>query len=75
MIEQDLAMPLATSSSPTSRTSSRRSRRSAYDPGNKYSVPKDYGITAFYWVNDKVPEPPTTIKECFELLKDRSPRA
>ena len=20
-----------------------------YDPGNRYSVPKDYGITSFWW--------------------------
>jgi spermidine/putrescine transport system substrate-binding protein len=40
-----------------------------YDPGNKYSIPKDYGITSFYWLTDKVSESPTTIAECFELLK------
>jgi spermidine/putrescine transport system substrate-binding protein len=41
-----------------------------YDPGNKYSVPKDYGITSFYWLTEKVSDQPKTIADCFELLKD-----
>ncbi len=40
-----------------------------YDPGNKYSVPKDYGVTSFYWLTDKVSEQPASIKDCMELLK------
>jgi len=32
-------------------------------------VPKDYGITSFYWLTDKVSEKPASIKEAFDLLK------
>src|SRR5918998_3394698 len=31
-----------------------------YDPDNKYSVPKDWGTTGFFYRSDLVPEKPTT---------------
>ena len=34
-----------------------------YDPGNKYSVPKDYGITRLLLGTDIVTEQPTTMKD------------
>jgi spermidine/putrescine transport system substrate-binding protein len=40
-----------------------------FDPGNKYSVPKDYGITSFYWLTDRVDANPKTLAEAFDLLK------
>ena len=70
MIEQDLAMPLTHELIPNLKNLEPAFTKVGYDPGNKYSVPKDYGITSFYWINDKVPNPPTTIKDSFELLKD-----
>lgn len=41
-----------------------------YDPGNKYSVAKDYGVTSFYWRTEVVKDQPKTIAECFEVLKN-----
>ena len=52
-----------------SRTSSPAFTKTDYDPGNKYSVPKDYGITSFYWMTDKVSEQPDHDQGGFELLK------
>ena len=42
-----------------------------YDPGNKFSVPKDYGITSFYWLTDKVSDKPTTIAEASSCSRTR----
>ncbi len=39
-----------------------------YDPGNRYSVPKDYGITSFWWRAEAVKEDPRTMEEAFALL-------
>jgi spermidine/putrescine transport system substrate-binding protein len=39
-----------------------------YDPGNAHSVPKDYGITSFWWRAEAVKEEPQTFEECFALL-------
>jgi spermidine/putrescine transport system substrate-binding protein len=40
-----------------------------YDPGNRHSVPKDYGITSFWWRADAVKEEPHTLEEAFALLR------
>jgi spermidine/putrescine transport system substrate-binding protein len=69
MIDQGLAMQLTHELIPNLKNLQAEFTKTGYDPGNKYSIPKDYGITSFYWVTDKVSEKPTTIKECFELLK------
>ena len=69
MIDQNLALKLNKELIPNLKNLSPAFTRTEYDPGNQYSVPKNYGITAFYWLDDKVPNPPTTIKESFELLK------
>src|SRR4051812_29859800 len=69
MIEQNIAMPLTHELIPNLKNLQPAFTKTGYDPGNKYSVPKDYGITSFFWLTDKVSEKPTTIKECFELLK------
>ena len=69
MIDQGLAMPLTHELIPNLKNLEPAFTKTEYDPGNKYSVPKDYGITSFYWLTDKVSEKPTTIKECFDLLK------
>jgi spermidine/putrescine transport system substrate-binding protein len=75
MIEQDLAMPLTHELIPNLKNLEPAFTKVSYDPGNKYSVPKDYGITSFYWLTDKVSDNPRTIKECFELLKDPKMKA
>src|SRR5919197_237518 len=69
MIDQGLAMQLTHELIPNLKNLQPAFTKTGYDPGNKYSVPKDYGITSFYWLTEKVSEKPTTIKECFELLK------
>jgi spermidine/putrescine transport system substrate-binding protein len=69
MIEQDLALPLTHELIPNLKNLSPAFTKTEYDPGNKYSVAKDYGVTSFYWLTEKVSAQPTTIKECFELLK------
>jgi spermidine/putrescine transport system substrate-binding protein len=70
MIDQGLALALNHELLPNIRSISPAFTKTEYDPGNKYSVVKDYGITSFYWMTDKVSESPKTIGECFELLKE-----
>ncbi len=43
-------------------------RKTTYDEGNVYSVPKDYGVTSFYYRTDIVKEEPKTLMDFFELL-------
>jgi spermidine/putrescine transport system substrate-binding protein len=69
MADLGLIMPLTHELIPNMKNISPAFTQSDYDPGNKYSVPKDYGITSFYWLTEKVSEKPSTLAECFELLK------
>ena len=69
MIDQDLALELNRDLIPNLANLEDAFTKVEYDPGNKFSVPKDYGITSFYWLTDKVSEQPATMKEAFELLK------
>ena len=69
MADLGLIMPLTHELIPNLKNLQPAFTKTSYDPGNKYSVPKDYGITSFYWLTDKVSEQPKTIAECFELLK------
>src|SRR5215212_9395668 len=69
MADLGLIMPLTHELIPNLKIHEPASTETDYDPGNKYSVAKDYGITSFYWLTDKVSEQPKTIKECFDLLK------
>ena len=70
MADLGLIMPLTHELIPNMSNISPAFTQTDYDPGNKFSVPKDYGITSFYWLTEKVSDKPTTIAECFELLKD-----
>jgi spermidine/putrescine transport system substrate-binding protein len=70
MADLGLIMPLTHELIPNLKNLQPTFTKTDYDPGNKYSVPKDYGITSFYWLTDKVSDNPKTIAECFELLKD-----
>lgn len=75
MIDKGLAMELSRDLIPNMKNIQERFRNVAYDPGNKYSVPKDYGVTSFWWRTAVVKEDPKTLGECFELLeKYRSAR-
>ena len=69
MADLGLIMPLTHELIPNMKNISPAFTQSDYDPGNKYSVPKDYGITSFYWLTEKVDANPTTLAEAFELLK------
>ena len=69
MIDLGLIMPLTLELIPNMKNIPPAFTETDYDSGNKYSVPKDYGITSFYWMTDKVDAQPKTIKECFDLLK------
>ena len=69
MADLGLIMPLTRELIPNLSNLSPAFTKTDYDPGNKYSVPKDYGITSFYWLTDKVSEKPASIKEAFDLLK------
>jgi spermidine/putrescine transport system substrate-binding protein len=42
--------------------------KNAFDPGNKHSVTKDYGITSFYYRTDVVKDPPDTLLGWFEAI-------
>jgi spermidine/putrescine-binding protein len=69
MIDLGLIMPLTHELIPNMKNISPAFTESGYDPGNKYSVPKDYGITSFYWLTDKVTATPASLKEAFDFLK------
>jgi spermidine/putrescine transport system substrate-binding protein len=69
MSDLGLIMPLTHELIPNLKNLSPAFTQTDYDPGNKYSVPKDYGVTSFYWLTEKVSEKPATIAECFDLLK------
>jgi spermidine/putrescine-binding protein len=70
MADLGLIMPLTHELIPNLKNIQPAFTDTTYDPGNKYSVPKDYGITSFYWLTEKVSDSPKTIADCFELLKD-----
>jgi spermidine/putrescine-binding protein len=69
MADLGLIMPLTHELIPNIKNITPAFTQTDFDPGNKFSVPKDYGITSFYWLTDKVSDSPRTIGECFELLK------
>jgi spermidine/putrescine transport system substrate-binding protein len=47
---------------------------SLYDPGAKFSVPKNYGITGWGYDSDVVTSPPTTWAEFYDQLCDYAPK-
>lgn len=68
MIEQKLIRPLDHELIPNLANLEAAFRQTSYDPGNKYSITKDWGMTSFYWRADVVKESPQTLMECFDLL-------
>lgn len=46
-------------------------KNTAWDPENKYIVPKDYGTTGIMYRQKLVPEPVTSWKELYELTKGK----
>jgi spermidine/putrescine transport system substrate-binding protein len=68
MIEQKLIRPLDHKLIPNLANLEPAFRATSYDPGNKYSITKDWGMTSFYWRKDIVKESPQSLMECFDLL-------
>lgn len=46
-------------------------RNTAWDPDNKYIVPKDYGTTGIMYRKKLVPEPVTSWRELYDLTKGK----
>jgi len=69
MIDKGLALKLNKELIPNLKNLQEKFTKTEYDPGNEYSVAKDYGVTSFFWRTDVVKESPTTLMECYELLK------
>jgi spermidine/putrescine-binding protein len=67
-IQKGLLMPLDHSLIPNLKNLEASFTKTKYDPGNKYSITKDYGITSFYYRADVVKDPPTTIEDWFKEL-------
>jgi spermidine/putrescine transport system substrate-binding protein len=67
-IQKGLLMPLDHSLIPNLKNLEESFTKLKYDPGNKYSITKDYGITSFYYRTDVVKDPPTTIVDWFKVL-------
>jgi len=69
MIQQDLAMPLTPELIPNMGNIQPAFRDPSFDPGNAHSVPKDYGITSFYWRTEVIRDQPRTLMDCFEVIE------
>jgi spermidine/putrescine transport system substrate-binding protein len=69
MMDKGEALALDHSLLPNLKNLQPKFTKTEYDPGNKYSVPKDYGVTSFWWRTAVVKDKPTTLKESFDVLK------
>lgn len=69
MIDKGQALKLNRELLPNIGNIEEKFTKTEYDPGNVYSVPKDYGVTSFYWRNEVVEDEPTTLAEAFEVMK------
>jgi spermidine/putrescine-binding protein len=67
-IQKGLLLELDHSLIPNLKNLEASFRQVKYDPGNKYSITKDYGITSFYYRADVVKDPPKTIQGWFDVL-------
>jgi spermidine/putrescine transport system substrate-binding protein len=69
MIEQGLAQKLNHELLPNLKNLQASFTKLEYDPGNGYSVAKDFGITSFWWRRDKTDFDGKDLKACFDFLK------
>ena len=69
MADLGLIIPLTHELIPNLSNLSSAFKETDYDPGNKFSVAKDYGITSFYWMTDKTDFDGKSIKDCMDFLK------
>ena len=66
MIQKGLLLPLDKRQLANFSHVDARFRNPGYDPGSKYSVPKDWGTTGFGYRTDKVTVPMTSWKDFFD---------
>jgi spermidine/putrescine transport system substrate-binding protein len=68
MIERDLATKLNLELIPNHRNILPSYLDAPFDPGRRYSIPKDVGITGFYYRTAVIRERPETLMEMMDLL-------
>ena len=68
MIDKGQALKLNRELLPNLKNLQDKFTKTEYDPGNAYSIPKDYGVTSFYWRTAVVKEDPKTLREAFDLM-------
>ena len=68
IIARNLVMPLNPELVPNLKNIVPTFKDLAYDPGNKYTAIKDYGVTGVLYKKSAVPNPPTTLQGWFEVL-------
>lgn len=68
IVARDLARPLDPALIPNLTNIDDAFRGLAYDPENKYSAIKDYGVTGFVYKKSAVPNPPATLQGWFDML-------
>jgi spermidine/putrescine-binding protein len=68
IVEKGLARELDHDLIPNLKNLKPKFREDINDPGNKYAVTKNYGITTFYYRTDVVQDPPDTLLGWWEIL-------
>jgi spermidine/putrescine transport system substrate-binding protein len=71
MAEQGFVQELDLSRIPNMKYINATFKDTAWDPDNKYIVPKDYGTTGIMYRTKLVPEPVTSWREFYELTKGK----
>jgi spermidine/putrescine transport system substrate-binding protein len=71
MAEEGFVQELDLSRIPNMQYINATFKNTAWDPENKYIVPKDYGTTGIMYRKKLVPEPVTSWKEFYELTKGK----
>lgn len=68
LVEKKLALELNHDLLPNLKNLRGKFRQGAYDPGNRYSVPKDFGITSFFYRTAVVKDRPKTLREVLDMI-------
>jgi spermidine/putrescine-binding protein len=68
VVQKGLARPLDHSLLPNLKNLEPKFTKNAWDPGNKHSITKNFGVTSFYYRKDVVPQPPDTLLGWWQLL-------
>jgi spermidine/putrescine-binding protein len=71
MAEQGFVQKLDKSRLPTLQHINATFRNTAWDPNDDYIVPKDYGTTGIMYRKKLVPEPVTSWRELYDLMKGK----